>query len=125
MKEFQNKKEFLFTIKENTNRTIIGLVYVKELKKAVGQGELAYCIHYEYAGKGLMTKIIDKVVSWSFEKANLDTLQIIVPESNLASKKVAEKNKFIWQRILPKAHQISNGEFVDMELYERYRKSQG
>ena len=121
VKEFEHKEEFLFTIKENTNRTIIGLVYVKELKKAVGQGELAYCIHYEYSRKGLMTKIIDQVVSWSFKEAGLETLQIIVHETNDASKKVAEKNSFIWQRTLPKAHQISNVESVDMELYERYR----
>ncbi|WP_350289391.1 GNAT family protein [uncultured Croceitalea sp.] len=123
VKEFHAKEEFLFTVKENTDRTIIGLVYVKELKKVEGQGELAYCIGYEYAGKGLMTKLVDKIVRWSFNKANLNTLQIIVHHTNIASKKVAEKNKFIWQKIVPKVHQMPNGEFVDMELYELYKKS--
>jgi len=43
VKEFNNKEEYLFTVKENTDRTIIGLVYLKELQKKEGQGELAYC----------------------------------------------------------------------------------
>ena len=49
------REEFLFTIKENSNRTIIGFVYVKELDKEKKIGELAYCMGYQYEGKGLMT----------------------------------------------------------------------
>ncbi|GMN10175.1 GNAT family N-acetyltransferase [Croceitalea sp. MTPC9] len=120
VKEFNEKEEFLFTVKENTNRAIIGLIYVKELKKKEGQGELAYCIGYQYAGKGLMTKIVDKIVRWSFDDANLDTLQIIAHQTNVASKKVAEKNNFTWQKTLPKVHEIPGVGFVDMELYELY-----
>ncbi len=122
VKEFSNKEEFLFTIKENTNRTIIGLIYVKELQKRKGQGELAYCIGYEYAKRGLMTKIVARTIKWCFNESNLDTLQIIVNATNIASRKVAEKNSFIWKKTNPKAFQLSNGNFVDMELYELYKE---
>jgi len=122
-KEFSDKEEFLFTVKENTNRSIIGLVYVKELQKKVGQGELAYCIGYQFASKGLMSKIITKLIPWCFNEAHLNTLQIIAHKSNTASIRVAEKNSFSWKKIIPKGHQISNGEFVDMELYELYKKT--
>ncbi len=118
IKQYMAQEEFLFTIKENTNRTIIGLFYVKELLKVKHQGELAYCIGYQYEGKGIITHSIEKLIPWCFDKAGLRTLQIIVHHTNLASKKVAENNGFIWKQTLPKEYTRSNGEVLDMELYE-------
>lgn len=122
-KEFLKKEEYLFSIKENTNRSIIGLIYVKELQKKEGQGELAYCIGYQYAAKGLMSKLIANLIPWCFNEAKLDTLQVIVNAANIGSKKVAENNSFTWQKTLPKAFQLPNGDFVDMELYELYNQN--
>ena len=121
VKEFEKGLEYLFTIKENTNRTIIGLIYVKELQKIVGQGELAYCIGYQYEGKGLTTAMVGKIKDWAFEEKQLQTLQIIAHKSNRASIKIAEKLGFSYQRSLPKYHQQYNGDMVDMELFEKYR----
>ena len=122
VKEFNNKEEYLFTVKENTDRTIIGLVYLKELQKKEGQGELAYCIGYQYAGKGISTKAVGEIIEWSFNEVGLDTLQIFANRNNKASVKVAENNSFTWQKTLPKNFKLPNGEFVDMELYELYKK---
>ena len=118
VKYFEQQKEFLFTIKENTNHTIIGLVYVKELLKKEGQGELAYCMGYQYEGKGITSKAIAKIIDWSFEKAKLNTLQIIAHQSNHASVRIALKNDFIWIKTLFKSHQTYDKKFLDMELYE-------
>ena len=117
-KEFLNQEEFLFTIKENTNRTIIGLIYVKELDKSQNQGELAYCIGYQCEDKGIMTTGITSLIPWCFNEIKLKTLQIIVHNSNLASKKIAENNGFQWKQTLLKEHTTGNGEILDMELYE-------
>lgn len=117
VKQFTNKDEFLFTVKENTNRTIIALVYVKELHKKEGQGELAYCIGYQYEGMGLMTKIVNKIIEWSFE-TEVTKLQAIIHESNKASISVAKKNKFKYITVLKKEHCMANGDVVDMQLFE-------
>lgn len=118
VEEFMTKKELLFTIKENTNRTIIGLVYVKELQKIKHQGELAYCIGYQYESKGIITKSIQKLIPWCFDEVELQKLQIIVHHGNLASKRIADKIGFVWKRTLPKEHTTGIGEVIDMELYE-------
>lgn len=123
-KEFLNRTEYLFTIKENTNRTIAGLVYVKELHKIKHQGELAYCVGYQYEGKGIVSRTIQKIIPWCFNEAALNTLQIIVHDSNLASKRIAEKNKFVWKKTLPKEHTTGSGEHLDMELYELHNPKQ-
>ncbi len=120
VKEFQNNEEYLFIVKENTNRTIIALVYLKELQKMPQQAEFAYCVSYRYERQGLTTKIISKLSDWAFTDAGLDTLQIIVHKDNIASIKVAEKNSFVFKKTLEREHRVSNGDWVDMELYERY-----
>ncbi len=117
-KQFLQREEYLFTIKENTNRAIIGLVYVKELNKRPGQAELAYCIGYLFAGKGLMTEAVQHIIAWSFNTVRLEKLQIIVHESNAASIRIAEKCGFDYITILQKEHRRSNGKVVDMLLYE-------
>ena len=117
-KQFLRREEYLFTIKENTNRAIVGLIYVKELNKRPGQAELAYCISYQYAGKGDMTEAVKNIIDWSFTTVGLEKLQIIVHESNAASIRIAEKCGFDYVTILQKEHRRSNGEVVDMLLYE-------
>jgi ribosomal-protein-alanine N-acetyltransferase len=125
VKEFAYKEEFLFTIKENTNKSIVGLIYVKELQKREGQGELAYCLGYQSKGKSLMSTFIKKIISWCFTDAGLNTLQIIAHKKNIASINVAVNNNFVWKKTLPEAHQIHNGNFVDMELFELYKELSG
>jgi len=117
-KQFLQQEEYLFTLKENTHRSIIGLIYVKELSKRKGQGELAYAISYEYAGKGLMTKAVGHIIHWSFTTAGLEKLQSIIHETNAASIRIAEKSGFEYITILQKEHRRYDGEVVDMWLYE-------
>lgn len=120
-KQYKTGEEFLFTIKEEEHRTIIGLIYLKELQKKQGQGELAYCIGYEYEGKGLTTLFLHQIIPWAFEDIGLDTLQIIAHKDNKGSTRIAEKLGFAWKASLPDAHTRLNGKVVTMELYEKYR----
>ena len=122
-KEFQQEEEFLFTLKPKDSRKIIGLMYVKELDWKVGQGELAYCIDYNYEGKGLTSKWVTKISAYAFENLNLNVLQIITHKTNISSIRVAEKSNFTWIKTLPKAFTPPGKETLDMELYEKTKNS--
>lgn len=117
-KQFVDQTEFLFVVKENTNRAIVALIYVKELQKRPGQGELAYCIGYAFEGKGLRTKFVEKIVEWSFKEAGLNRLQIIAHQANRPSIRVAEKLGFSFIEVLPKAYDKPGVGLVDMCLYQ-------
>lgn len=123
-RQFNTGEEYLFTVKEKEHKTIIGLLYLKELQKKKGQGELAYCIGYEHEGKGLTTRFINHIISWAFESLGLHTLQIIAHKNNKGSTRIADKLGFSWQATLPEAHKRYDGSMVDMELYEKYRSIQ-
>ena len=119
--QFEEKDEFLFTVKPEKSRKIIGLIYIKELDWKKKQGEFAYCIDYNYEGRGIASKIVNELSVHAFENLGLSTLQIIVHKANIASIKVAEKCNFTWVKTLVKSYTPIGRKPMDMELYELYR----
>ena len=122
VKQFHLKEEFLFTIKEKETHNLAGLVYIKELDWEKKQGEFAYCIGYQFEGKGLTTKAIQTLSKFAFNTLELKTLQIIVHKDNIGSVKIAENCNFIWQKTLPNEFMPTGKQPIDMELYELYNE---
>ncbi len=123
VKQFKLKEEFLFLIKEKKSHALIGLIYLKELNWETKQGEFAYCIGYQFEGKGLISKSVNALSQYAFDNLGLKTLQIIVHKSNIGSIKVAEHNNFIWKTTLLNEFTLPNKEPLNMELYELYFES--
>jgi ribosomal-protein-alanine N-acetyltransferase len=121
VKEFNKKEEYLFTIKENETNQLVGLVYIKELDNTTKQGELAYCIGYEYEGKNITTNAVKLLSEYAFKNLDLKTLQIIAHKSNIASIKVAKNCNYIWVKTLKNEFTPPEENPVDMELYELYK----
>lgn len=121
VKQFQNKTEFLFTLKHTETRKLAGLIYIKELNWNLKQGEFAYCIDYNFKGQGLAQKAVGALSKHAFESLGLKTLQIIVHKDNLASVKVALTNNFEWIKTLENGFTPPNESPLDMELYELYK----
>ena len=117
VRQFERKEEFLFVIKEKTNRRVIGLAYIKELDWKAKEAELAYCIGYTHEGKGIITKTVKALSKYAVNDLNLETLRIIAHKSNLGSIKVAEKCGYLWKATLKKEHTPPGEAPLDMELY--------
>jgi ribosomal-protein-alanine N-acetyltransferase len=118
VKQFINKNEFLFSLKEKSNRSIIGLCYVKEINWDLKIAELAYCIDYQFEGKNIITKTVRYISEYCNKELDLKTLLIIVHKTNSGSVKVAEKCNYKWIKTLPKEHTPPNEAPLDMELYK-------
>lgn len=120
VKQFETKEEFLFTLKHSETRKLAGLIYIKELDWAKKQGEFAYCIDYNFEGKGLISGSIKALSKHAFNNLEIETLQIISHKTNTGSIKVAEKNNFKWIKTLENGYTPPNEMPLDMELYELY-----
>jgi ribosomal-protein-alanine N-acetyltransferase len=118
VRQFHRREEFLFVLKEAEHSTIIGLVYIKDVDWTKKRAELAYCIGYQYEGRGYTTQSVQKLSDYAFKEFGLKTLQIIVHRSNKGSFRVAEKCGYIWSKTLVKAFTPPNESALDMELYE-------
>lgn len=121
VKQFVNKEEFLFTVKEKETKNLAGLIYIKELDWNKKQGEFAYCIGYPFEGKKITTNAVKHLSEYAFKHLELKTLQIIVFKENIGSVKVAKNNGFVWKKTLKKEYTPPNQEPLDMELYELYK----
>ncbi|WP_430428422.1 GNAT family N-acetyltransferase [Maribacter litoralis] len=115
--EFLAGKEYLFTLKEPESRKIIGLIFLKELKKETQEAEIAYCIAYTHKNKGFATLAVKTISEWGFKLQDINQLRIIVHKSNPSSIKVAENCGYIWKKTLLKEHTPPNEDPLDMELY--------
>ena len=111
------RTEFTFALK--TNKTVVGLVILKNLNWELRRGELAYCIDKDYQGRGWITRAVKDTSVFAFNDLALKTLEIIVHVQNKASVRVAEKCGYEWKKTLLKAHTPPKEEPLDMELYER------
>ena len=120
LKQFADKNQFLFTLKEQETNTLVGLIYIKELNWATKQGEFAYCIGYPFEGQRLTSKAIKVLSNYAFKTLDLKTLQIIVFKANIGSVKVAEHNGFKWIKTLKNEYTPPGGNPLNMELYELY-----
>lgn len=121
-KQFEANEEFLFTIRENETTKLIGLVYIKEVDWISKQGELAYCIDYNFESKGIMTEAIKQLSDFAFDTLGLDTLQVIVHKSNFGSLKIAKNNNFTWIKTLNNEFTPPRESPLNMELYELYKE---
>lgn len=118
IKAFGTKEEFLFVMKEKEDHSVIGLIFLKALDWQKKDAELAYCIGYQYEGKGWTTQAVKAISRHALNELGLKTLRIIVHVSNHASIKVAEKCGYLWKKTLPNEHKPANEDPLDMELFE-------
>ncbi len=116
--EIKLKTEFTYAIRENQNHKVVGLLILKNINWDRKEGELAYCIGQEFAGKGWMTQVVRNISSLAHVELKFKTLQIIVHHTNKASIRVAEKCGYLWRKTLEKEHRPPGEEALDMELYE-------
>ena len=117
-KQFVAKEEFLFTIKKNETKKLVGLVYIKEVDWPRKQGEFAYCIDYNVEDKGLITEAVKQLSDYAFDTLGLKTLQIIVHKNNIERVKAAEKANFTWVKTLKNEFTRSIKNPLNMEVYE-------
>lgn len=118
---FQNKELFVFTLKQSETRKLAGLIIIKKVDWDIKQGELAYAIDYNFSGRGLMSKAIDKLSTYAFETLGLERLQIITHKDNIPSVNVANNNSYAWQKTLKNEFKPTGEQPLDMELYELHK----
>jgi len=64
-----------------------------------GSYEIGFCLNRNYWNKGIMTKALRKVIEVGFYYHGFNKIVIGHAEANIASKRVIEKNGFIFDKI--------------------------
>jgi ribosomal-protein-serine acetyltransferase len=113
----ENREFFPFIILNNIKKEIIGAIFIKDLDWKASKAELGFFIGWNYEGKGIITKSVALIVDHCFQTMNLNKIFMRIAVDNFASRRVAEKNKFIVEGILRHDFKDFEGELIDMVYY--------
>jgi len=119
----QKRSEKVFSIVENSSKSLVGLIGLHRIDHYNGTAELGYFLGPEHWGRGYATEAVSLAADYAFSWLRLRKLYARVFETNLASIRVLEKNGFRLAGRL-RRHQYVPGEgFVDLLFYEKFSKN--
>mgnify|MGYP001609002160 CR=1 FL=1 len=76
------------------------------------KAKIDFCLHPDYRGKGIMTKVVKRVIEYAFKKYNLKRLEAWTRTFNKGAIMVNERAGFKLEGILRK-NKLKNGEYLD------------
>ncbi|AOW20259.1 GNAT family N-acetyltransferase [Urechidicola croceus] len=125
--EEKEKRHFCFFIRETNTGSLIGLVNIKSINANIQKCEIGYFISQEFSGKGIISKVVSKTLSFCFDTLDMNKVFICVSDKNIGSQKVALKNGFVQEGVLRQEYKVINGTLEDIVYFgllrEEYFKS--
>jgi ribosomal-protein-serine acetyltransferase len=76
------------------DKKLVGTVSVQDINYNMMNCSLGYWLDEEYTGKGIMSKSINKIISFCFEQLRLNSIELEIKEDNIKSKALAERLRF-------------------------------
>ncbi len=93
------REGFEFVI-EDSQGGLLGACGLNQLNGLHRFANLGYWVRTSATGRGVATAAVRRVARWAFEHTDLERLEIVVLEDNLASRRVAEKAGALREGIL-------------------------
>ncbi len=97
--------------------SLVGVMMIKNCDWWHCKCELAYYLDEELHGKGIMTEVMKRTISFCFEELKMEKLNLRTALDNYASQKVATRNGFEFEGVRKKDFKRVSGEIVDTNNY--------
>lgn len=97
---------------------MVGLHYIDKTNKAT---EIGYWLSDRMQGKGIMTRVVEYLVSYCFDELSLNRVVIRAAVENKKSRAIPLRLKFKEEGILREAQQIRES-FYDLAVYSMLKK---
>lgn len=111
------KTYFPYVIIDIKEKSLVGLIDVKNIDWSIPKAELGAFIDAEYEGHGIITKSINYVIDELVRKHHFKKLYCRVANRNKRSIKVVLNAGFELEGILRCDYKTTNGEIVDLNYY--------
>ncbi len=111
--------DFLFTIRCDDN--FAGIIGFKGTDIQNKRTEIGYWLSYDYQGKGIITKAVNKLTEFAFEVLNMNRVQIKVAVNNHKSKNIPERLEFKLEGVERDGELLSGGVFTDLFVYSKLK----
>lgn len=100
---------------------LVGAADFHAINFAAKKGEIGYWLIKECANQGIMTQVVNFLITYGFETLGFNKITLQADTENIASNRIAQKCGFT---LIGTAHQefVLRGELRDMNMYELITK---
>lgn len=105
----------VFTIRNGC--AFAGLIGFKSASETTHTIEIGYWLRSEFQGKGLMTAAVQALCRLAFEEMGMEHVEIRCALGNHRSNLIPQRLGFRLDRVEVRGEQLSDGEFVDLNVY--------
>lgn len=95
---------------------IVGTVSFNSIDHNLKKVEIGYWLREDYQGRGIMTRVVRKLIEVAFEEYQMEKVEIAAAEGNKASRSLCERLGFTLEGIITRAENL-NGRIVDHAIY--------
>jgi len=125
LSEWLLQEGYTFSIWHNQDAKMIGYFHFREIDWDIPRAEVSYFLDQAYAGKGIMTEVMARMVQFAFRQLELNKLSLRTLVDNYASQRLARKVGFRREGDLRNEYKKPAGNLVDIMLFGLTREEYG
>jgi ribosomal-protein-serine acetyltransferase len=119
LKELDHIENYVFVILYKNN--FAGLIGFKGTDSINKRTEIGYWLQEQFQKKGIITQSLIKLLEFAFEKMDMHRIQIRCGVGNIPSKNIPKRLNFTLEGIECDGELLSNGKYIDLEVYSKLR----
>lgn len=115
----EDRFEHVFAIRKRNK--FAGLIGFKDTDKLNKKTEIGYWLSQQYQKQGIITKSVDKLCGFAFNKLGINRIQIKCAVGNKSSINIPKRLGFIFEGIERQGELLTGNIFTDLEIYSRLK----
>lgn len=120
LKEPEDRFEYVFAIRKQGE--FVGLIGFKDTDKQNQKTEIGYWLSEAYQKQGIITKSVEKLCDFAFNKQGINRIQIKCAVENTSSRNIPRRLRFKFEGIERQGELLSGGKFTDLEVYSKLKE---
>jgi ribosomal-protein-serine acetyltransferase len=115
----EDRFEYVFTIRKENE--FIGLIGFKDTDKLNKKTEIGYWLSERFQKQGIVTKSVEKLCDFAFNKQKINRVQIKCAVKNRPSINIPRKLGFKFEGIERDGELLTGNIFTDLEIYSKLK----
>ncbi len=114
--------EYVFVIRKY--HEFVGLIGFKNTDRLNKKTEIGYWLSQKFQKQGIITKSLEKLCTFAFEKQKMNRIQIKCAIENIASKNISKRLNFKFEGIERQGELLPRNGFTDLEVYSKLKSDE-
>ena len=115
----EDRFEYVFAIRKCNE--FVGLIGFKDTDKHNKKTEIGYWLSEKYQKQGIVTKSVDKLCDFAFNKQGINRIQIKCAVENISSKNIPKKLGFKFEGIERQGELLTSDFYTNLEIYSKLK----